>query len=375
MILMDSLNIFLAPLGALILVTADYARHHTADPFPRRIMSAITGAAVLAIGSEIIFDAAQARPGDGHRLILQVSCFFFFIFQLFSFSAIPLFLDYHLNRDLGRLKKLTVIVAAISAANLVSLVVNIQTGFYFEITPANTYVRGSGHWVRVLLDFSLLAIIIPDIWLSRKNLQRQQLFLFSLLVIPAALCGALDLIIPGSRLLWPSFGLGVLFAYLFIIKADFSLDSLTGVHNRRQSDEFLAELGRTPRRRPYLFIMIDLDHFKEINDRFGHPEGDRALRDVAVLLKSALRHRDFIARYGGDEFLLILEDQEHPEAIIARLHQHLDEFNTAARRPYLLAMSAGAAIYGPADPESPQEFLKRVDKLMYQQKYERRRSA
>lgn len=112
-------------------------------------------------------------------------------------------------------------------------------------------------------------------------------------VVPAAVFGALDLLIPQSRLLWPAFSLSFLSAYLFIVKADYAFDSLTGVYSRRQCGIFLTDLARGNRRKPRLFIMIDLDHFKDTNDTFGHHEGDNALKDVAAILKNSVRRHDF----------------------------------------------------------------------------------
>ncbi|MGA7992343.1 MAG: sensor domain-containing diguanylate cyclase [Thermoanaerobaculia bacterium] len=85
-----------------------------------------------------------------------------------------------------------------------------------------------------------------------------------------------------------------------------TLDSLTGVPNRRMMDEMLDRAWRRAMRTktPLSLIMIDIDHFKEFNDRFGHLEGDRCLVRVAEVMRSTLRRPDdFIARYGGEEFL------------------------------------------------------------------------
>ncbi len=85
-------------------------------------------------------------------------------------------------------------------------------------------------------------------------------------------------------------------------------DALTGVPNRRALDERLEdELGRTRRYgTPLAAVMIDLDHFKKLNDRHGHPAGDAVLRQVARILDSEKRRGDIVARYGGEEFVALL---------------------------------------------------------------------
>ena len=91
-------------------------------------------------------------------------------------------------------------------------------------------------------------------------------------------------------------------------------DELTGLFNRRHLDAALeAELARARRERaPLGVLMLDLDHFKAFNDRFGHPEGDALLRIVAELLRGQLRPTDTVARYGGEEFTVLFPTRRGP---------------------------------------------------------------
>jgi diguanylate cyclase (GGDEF)-like protein len=95
-------------------------------------------------------------------------------------------------------------------------------------------------------------------------------------------------------------------------------DALTGIANRRTFDERLAiEVARSNRYgAPLSLVMIDLDHFKELNDRFGHPAGDEVLKRVAVLIDREKRLGDVVARYGGEEFAAILPHTEPRAATI-----------------------------------------------------------
>jgi diguanylate cyclase (GGDEF)-like protein len=102
------------------------------------------------------------------------------------------------------------------------------------------------------------------------------------------------------------------------LREEASTDFLTGLLNRRQAD-LLLEYGAARARRsgdPLGFIMLDLDHFKNVNDTHGHRAGDQVLRQVAALLKSRMRASDIVARYGGEEFLLVLADATR-EGIVA----------------------------------------------------------
>src|SRR6478672_4122848 len=95
------------------------------------------------------------------------------------------------------------------------------------------------------------------------------------------------------------------------------LDGLTGVPNRRYFDEFLErEVARAVRyQRPLALALLDVDHFKQVNDRFGHVAGDLTLRQVAVSVGETVRRHEVFARYGGEEFALLLPEAEPEQAV------------------------------------------------------------
>jgi diguanylate cyclase (GGDEF)-like protein len=94
-------------------------------------------------------------------------------------------------------------------------------------------------------------------------------------------------------------------------------DALTGIPNRRSFDERLAvEMARTARyHTPLALVMVDLDHFKQLNDGYGHPAGDQVLRRIAELLEGEKRLGDMVARYGGEEFVAILPHSDAAAAL------------------------------------------------------------
>ena len=96
-------------------------------------------------------------------------------------------------------------------------------------------------------------------------------------------------------------------------------DSLTGLLNRRAFFEHANQLLKTARRRKEsaALLMIDLDHFKRVNDRFGHAEGDRVLKAVAAALKATARENDIVARYGGEEFVVAILGVDEAESVVA----------------------------------------------------------
>jgi len=149
-------------------------------------------------------------------------------------------------------------------------------------------------------------------------------------------------------------------------------DPLTGVYNRRYFNEVVEqELVRSRRYdHPIGFLMIDVDRFKEINDRFGHQMGDRVLKAVAELLVGQVRESDIVVRYGGDEFLImLLETDGETEAVTERIQNAIAERNrTNELIPFPVTLSIGAAHWAPESEEPIEQVLAVADRRMYEEK-------
>lgn len=152
-------------------------------------------------------------------------------------------------------------------------------------------------------------------------------------------------------------------------------DPLTGVFNRRHLIEALdREVARCQRHRGrgLALCMIDLDHFKRINDSFGHPVGDEVLIAVGARIGKSIRSSDYVARYGGEEFVVLLdaESSELAYAVCERIRCDIAGLQIAALQGMPLGVSIGVALC--AMGESPAELLERADKALYRAKAEGR---
>ena len=149
-------------------------------------------------------------------------------------------------------------------------------------------------------------------------------------------------------------------------------DDLTGLYNRRGfflfAEHHMKIANRTNRK--FLLVIADLDRLKQINDTFGHQEGDLALIETVKVLKETFRESDVIARIGGDEFAIIVVEvsQDADEILTTRLQEHLQNTNSKANRHYKLSISIGIACYEPRCPRSIDELMNQADRLMYKQK-------
>jgi diguanylate cyclase (GGDEF)-like protein/PAS domain S-box-containing protein len=153
-------------------------------------------------------------------------------------------------------------------------------------------------------------------------------------------------------------------------------DELTDLYNRRG---FLTlakhQLSIAKREKAgLLLIYIDVDNLKDVNDKFGHQEGDLLLKETANIIKKTFRDSDIIARIGGDEFVVFqsVRSDDSVETINARLQEHIRAHNTKNDNNHRLSISFGITTYDPESIHSINDLLAQADKSMYEQKMHKR---
>ena len=149
-------------------------------------------------------------------------------------------------------------------------------------------------------------------------------------------------------------------------------DSLSGLSNRNSLNEYLERLILTSKRnkKEFAFLYLDIDHFKSINDSLGHNIGDELLQNISKLLKRILRPSDFIARIGGDEFVILIQDYDsylELSNVINRVQKQLSKNWVIKTNPINISCSIGIAFY-PKDGQDSVSLMKNADIAMYQAK-------
>ena len=366
------INTALGSCLTIILIIVDYLRKFNTDFFQRKLLITVLGAAFLSIITDFISSAIAGIPGTSVNAIMYCVLSVFLIAQNCCFYLSAVFIDYFTYNDPARARKFIYITAAFLALHAVSVIVNLPLGYYFTISPENIYTHGKFYSLRLCLSYVPALIIIADVFLAPKYIRQFQFYLIILFILITGFGAALDVVTKTGSIVWPCFSASMLYIYFFIARSDSKIDSLTGIGNRYSFNEFINKLSKHNIREDYSIVMIDLDRFKEINDTLGHLEGDNALRDMAAIIKGCIRHSDFAARYGGDEFVLAVRAENDMRQIIDRINGYINTQNQKRIRPYQLYMSYGYDVYTTNSGQSIEDFLVKIDSLMYKQKEERR---
>jgi diguanylate cyclase (GGDEF)-like protein len=147
-------------------------------------------------------------------------------------------------------------------------------------------------------------------------------------------------------------------------------DALTGVYNRRRFDEKLVECRQLFERsgRPFALLFIDADHFKQINDTYGHATGDDVLHQLAQLIQASTRTTDFVARYGGEEFAVLLPEVkgvDSPEVVAEKIRKSIAEATFDLVGQVTVSIGIGRAETADANTTA---LIKRADQQLYHAK-------
>lgn len=150
-------------------------------------------------------------------------------------------------------------------------------------------------------------------------------------------------------------------------------DGLTQVANKRALEDFLdKEVARARRYgRNLSVLMLDLDHFKQVNDQFGHLTGDVVLKEVAATIRQRIRREELFARYGGEEFVVVLPETDATRALeFAETLRRMVEAKTITFEGQVIrvTVSVGAAQFDPAGHMTPEELIKAADQNLYMAK-------
>lgn len=310
-----------------------------------------------------------------------IICILFFIshsifgYCWFMYSFSKLYPDYFVS------KKAKIFLSIPCILSGILVVTSPFTKMIFYLTDNNHYVRGSFIWIVILLSslywlFSLVMILHE--MLRPKRLCERYVYIGLLTFpIPTLLGNIVQLKFYGLSVVWICSALSLLILFINLQNHQLTRDSLTGLYNKGCTDKQISwEVSRLKDANYKLVLLvIDVDRFKNINDQYGHLIGDRALLSVADVLRKAASEKDFIGRFGGDEFVLIshIKSNQEIDELIDKINKLVDNHNKEADS-YRLSLSIGKSVYEKGDVVSSHSAIAKADKDMYKNKQEKRMS-
>lgn len=288
-----------------------------------------------------------------------------------------LFPDY----EPGRKTKWLIMLPALM--NSLFTITSPWTKWVYYLTDENRYMRGEymPYMSIITYGYWLVSVIVTLKELIRPKVIREAEVYWTLLLfpIPTAIGNILQMRFYGLSIVWVCSAISLLILFINIQNYQLSRDILTGLFNRRQTDKQLAwEINRLETSDDKLFVMmIDVDNFKRINDEFGHLIGDQALITVSDILKKSYRAKDFIGRFGGDEFIIIghANNKAEIDALIDSANDTIAAYNNSGTLIYTLSLSAGYQMYSKEDRLSIDSIISSADAEMYRIKSEKALNA
>ena len=254
---------------------------------------------------------------------------------------------------------------------------SIKTGWFFSLDANGEYTRGPYWSFQSTLAYFYFAITTVHSFVAARKEQspsrKKELYTLSSFIIAPIIGALLQLTVGGHPFAGPSICIAILFIFLSIQGGMIYTDSLTGLNNRKRTDQYLEEVIPNATEEPFYLYMLDIDGFKKINDTVGHVEGDRALKILAESLKKNVdEYHGFAGRYGGDEFVVVIPTKliKSPDAFVEKLNADLKEATEKEHLEYETSVSAGYALCR-SNTEREGNLIAKADDMLYENKQKR----
>lgn len=330
------------------------------------IMTILCG--VGALGEMISF-IADGRFFTGAYALNWIGNMGIYLSNIFLAYIWCVYVEYRLFGSKRRLKKYYGFLAIPLVIGVIVWISNIWTQKVFSISSANVYARESMSNLLFFIVFAYMCYSLLLYCYYRCTNSRHLFFPIWLYLIPVGVGCIAQFIFYGISVAWCSVSIALVAMYLAAQSEMTYLDSLTLLYNRKYLQLMLHRIARR-KNIHYGGIMLDMDHFKQINDTYGHTVGDEALQTVAGILRDLSSEANaIVTRFAGDEFVILvrIQDEEDVRNLMRRLDETFEEFNASGRREYQLSFSMGYSVYHSGE-STEDRFLKEMDMAMYRNK-------
>lgn len=354
----------------LILILVSSARQLDRDSFVNRFFNIILISTIIVLFFDIL-GRLDGTESPIMPVINVIGNFMLFSFNLVVPSLWLMYAHYQVYFDEARTMKLRLPLIILNLANFIMVIISQFNGWYYTIADGNIYQRGPLYFVTVIISSLLIVTTFLIVVFNRERIDRKRIFSLSSFCLPPLICMILQSVIYGYAFMLSGTVISLLVIYLNIQNQNIYTDYITSLNNRRGLERYLKEKVMHLRNNEnFAGIMLDIDQFKSINDKYGHYTGDIALAETAILLNSLISGRDIVARYGGDEFFIIINntDEVSLKAFVESIHKAFDERNKKQDNVVPLTVSIGYAIYTKNCGLTIAQFQDNLDKMMYSNK-------
>lgn len=368
--LANNMIIDIYSIGILMIIYVFSLKNNEDESLQNKLYKGILKVTILMLSVDIL-SRFDGRPGTIYPIINQFGNFSIFLLSPVISSLWLFYVHDQVFQNVEKTKCLKYPIFIFNSINVALLLLTQIFGWYYYIDSDNIYHRGPLFLLATLMTSSLILAAFVLTILNRDKVDKKHYFSLLFFAIPPFICIILQIIFYGLSIVLNGIVFSILIVSLYLQNNNIYSDYLTGVYNRKKLELYLKQKINTSNAdKTFSAIMLDLDNFKSINDNYGHDMGDRALQISAKLLSSCLHSNDFIARFGGDEFCIILDisDPIKLDEISARIDSCIEKYNNTSDQPYKLSFSMGCAVYDYHSNTNAEEFQKQIDRLMYDNK-------
>ena len=332
---------------------------------------------IISVAAILVLDSAQwiseGKNFAAFREINIIAGMLYYMLQPVPCICWCLYVRYKYTMNINetmRAKKYLLIPAL---ANAFLAVMSCFYNVLFYVDKSNVYHRGEFFWIcAVLISFYFIYALVY-IFANKRKVKKEIYYSLLIFAFPPLLGGTVQTFYYGASLVWPCVTLSLLIIYISIQNGQLYTDHLTGLNNRRLLDLYLDRyMRKTGQVSSIGAIMLDINSFKAINDKFGHTTGDQALITVANIMKNSMGKESFLARYGGDEFVVVSDtnDMEDIERIAKAIENNIEIYNSQSKAQYSIKLSMGYSIFQCGIGLSKDDVLNEIDRKMYKKKEE-----
>lgn len=265
-----------------------------------------------------------------------------------------------------KVKLLHSLINYISLLGVIGLFINLFKPLIFYIDSSNIYHRGQYFYLYVLFSVFFYFCGIT-VYINKRNRISMIPFVPTFQIFfPIVISMLFEIFFKGISMIWGGCAVSISLMTIAFQNENICRDKLTGLFNRYYLDHIDLKYED---RGILCFMMIDINGFKQINDKYGHSEGDKGLMFVSECVSNSVGDNGSVIRYAGDEFVVLLNTKEYKEAenCIKRINENLEQVNKELQKDYSLSLSIGYEIFDMRVIRM-EEILEVIDKKMYEEK-------